>query len=249
MKSKSINPFPNDVFDELGAVLRDYQGPGHVRRRARPARRRIHALPVALAAAIVCAAAGSIIALNVTKPGAPHPSAVASHRLTAPAPTSPRSTAVEPNLPAPRPLSLDDMIKTAAVVFVGRVTDIGTKPIIESNGLGVCSVHYQVERVYRSELGAMVDLGGYCGSEFGSPSSPQAWDWLAAFPAEVGQSYLVFAGWWELWSSGNRILTPAGREQGVYPLTGAGTAANEYNGTVRLDELAQRLESSQSAQP
>jgi hypothetical protein len=217
MKSEPINPSADAVLAELSATLRDYQGPGHVRRRSRPARRRLRTLTVVVSAAAIVAATGAIFAFHLADT------------------KQKRSTPAALGLDMIPPLSLEELINRAPVVFVGRVTGSEDIPVASDGGLGICPVHYEVEHSYRGNLGASTDLGFYCGNEHII---------FPASPADVGQSYLVFAvsGWST--SSGSRVLAPY--SGGIFLVTGAGTAENEANGTVHLDDLAQRLASTQS---
>jgi hypothetical protein len=218
------------ILNEVATMLHDYEGPEHARRRPAAARRRARPLLVALALVLACAVAGSIAAVELAGSGGSHPRAGGKQ----PGPFV--------GLPPPPPVSLDQMIAKADAVFVGQLTGVSRTQLAPS----VCPLRFRVERIYRGDIGPTVDLGAFCASDFeGSP-------WVVVPSGQIGQSYLVFAGWGDE-RPFLRTLFPLGREAGLFLLAGPGVAADDsgYYGRqeVRLDTLDQRLTPSEGKVP
>jgi hypothetical protein len=233
------------ILDEVAAMLHDYEGPAHARRRPLSAKRWPRPLPAALALVLVCAAAGSIAAFELTRSGNSHPPAPAT-KSALPRSSSPHSTEPFFGEPPPAPVSLDQMMKTADIVFVGQVSGF-SETLPPKPGLGACPFHYRVERIYRGDIGPTLDVGALCGRDFEGTTG------LVAPIVEIGQTYLVFADYEKDARSGTRTLFPLGREQGLFLVTGSDIAVNDsgYYGRqeVRLDTLDQRLAPSESKGP
>ena len=129
-------------------------------------------------------------------------------------------------------VTLDRMVETAEVIFVGRVEAIGGSEIVSPGraaGFGLHSSHrtrFSVDEHFRGPKAAKIDVSVLDLPEF------------AVF--EVGKDYLVFAEWRELGTSHRRGLAPSGYYQGVYALRSDNEAANEDNGSVSFDELRAR---------
>jgi hypothetical protein len=138
------------------------------------------------------------------------------------------------------------MIKTADAIFVGQVNG-ASETLPSKPGLGICPVHYRVERIYRGDIGSTIDVGALCGRDFEGTTG------LLAPIAQVGQTYLIFAEYAKDAQSGVRTLVPLGREQGLFLVTGPEVAVNDsgYYGRqeVRLDTLDQRLAPSEKKVP
>ena len=227
MKSKRADATGDPFLSELEAMLHDYEGSGHVRRRPAPARRWARPLPIVLVLMAACAVAGSVAAIELGGSGG----------------SNQHSGGRQPFVgleeePAPAPITLARMIKTADAIFVGPVNGI-SEALPSKPGLGICPVHYRVERIYRGDIGSTIDVGALCGRDFEGTTEPPS-------PiTQVGQTNLIFAEYVKDAQSGVRTLVPLGREQGLFLVTGPEIAVNDsgYYGRqeVRLDTLDQRL--------
>ena len=128
--------------------------------------------------------------------------------------------------------TLDDMIANAPVVFVGRVAAIGGSEVVspasadEGPELTVHRTRFDVVEAMRGDV-SIVDVAQF--------------DWGEPVSFEVGMSYLVFAETRQLGSLKLRYLVPYGYHQGVYEQLAPGVFGNEWNGSIAIATLEERL--------
>jgi hypothetical protein len=220
MKSKHADATGDPFLSELEAMLHDYEGPGHARRRPAPARRWARPLPIVLVLVAACAVAGSVAAIELGGSGG----------------SNPHSGGRQPfmGLEAPAPIALARMIKTADAIFVGQLTGSSKTQIAP----GVCPLHLRVERIYRGDIGPTVDLGAECFEDFGTR--------VMVPSGRIGQSYLIFAVYGHE-RPFEHILFPLGEldQEALFLVVGPDAAVRD-SGTygrqeVRLDTLDRRL--------
>jgi hypothetical protein len=126
---------------------------------------------------------------------------------------------------------LDDMIANAPVVFVGRVTAIGGSEVVspasadEGPELTIHRTRFDVVEAMRSDV-AIADVAQF--------------DW-SSVRFELGTTYLIFAETRPLGSLKLRHLVPYGYLQGVYEQLAPGVFGNEWNGSISIATLEERL--------
>ncbi|MDQ3822797.1 MAG: hypothetical protein M3321_06105 [Actinomycetota bacterium] len=129
----------------------------------------------------------------------------------------------------------EKMLSRAEIVFIGTVTDIGASEVVTRAGaehepflLTRHRVRLTVERALRGTGADVMDV-----SLLDLPE--------ANYEFEVGKRYFIFARRTELGTTRTPAVIPDGYAQGVFALGAGGTASNPINGTVRLDDVAERL--------
>lgn len=130
--------------------------------------------------------------------------------------------------------NVQGMIERADLIFIGEVfgrprTSVTVSPCCDDGpALHVDYVRFTVLERLVGDSHATVDLAQFADAE-------------AAYPAVVGQRYLVFAWWRELGSTRTRALVPIGYAGGVFVIGQNGTARNEVFGEVAVEDVAKRV--------
>jgi hypothetical protein len=227
-----IHEDPLISLEEIRAVLSAHEGPPHARSRARRRRLRLVA-PIGIA--IMLIGVGVFVGVREWDGAGGRPSArdaTLRHVELPPLPAGPQRLEGAGGSAAIERVTLQDMIATANVVFVGTVTAIGGREELsrdeEGFALTANRVRYGIDRILRGDPVDQLDLTNLTFDE-------------AAFPAAVGKHYLVFAEWRRLGGAASPRLVPSGYYQGVYEVTSQDEARNVVNGIVTIDSVARRV--------
>ncbi|MFN8221961.1 MAG: hypothetical protein U0R50_01785 [Gaiellales bacterium] len=129
--------------------------------------------------------------------------------------------------------TLDDMISSAPIVFIGRALDVGGSEVVspagatESVPLTVHRTRFEIIRTLRGDVPLVLDITQF--------------DVEESFPFEIGKPYVIFAEPRELGSKGVSALVPYGYYQGIYVQQNDNTVSNDLNGSIEITKLEARL--------